>query len=126
MTAHAQIVSKVSVLDSSADCFDCSKAFCDSNDLVALKVQPDSVMAVLRSNLDLGAILLSETYSKNAHSSTGLAREIHAVRSELPIFLRREVVVNLDDLPERDRLLFSACYRIDTITILHSGELEFF
>lgn len=125
MTEQAQIVSKVLVLDSDADCFDRIKEFCDANGLVGLKVQPDNVMAVLRSNLDLGAILLSEKYVGNAQGGTGLARKIHAVRPELPIFLRRETADSLDDVTARDRLLFSAAYTIDAISKLQAVIEEF-
>ncbi len=125
MTEQAQIVSKVLVLDSDAGCFERIKAFCDANGLVGLKVQPDNVMAVLRSNLDLGAILLSEKYGENTQDGTALARKIHAVRPELPIFLRREVVDGVDDIPERDRLLFSAAYTIDSIAKLQAVIEEF-
>nr|WP_315490145.1 chemotaxis protein CheX [uncultured Rhodoferax sp.] len=120
MTEQAKIVSKVLVLDNDASCLDRIKVFCDSNSLVGLKVLPDNVMAVLRSNLDLGAILLSESYAISAQGGIGLARKIHAVRPELPIFLRREAVDGNDDLAERDRPLFSATYTIDTISKLQS------
>ena len=60
MTDQTKIVSKVLVLDTNTSCLEAIKGFCDSNGLVGLKVQPGNVMAVLRSNLDLGAILLSE------------------------------------------------------------------
>ncbi len=125
MTEQAKIVSKVLVLDSNAACLDSIKAFCDGNGLVGLKVQPDNVMAVLRSNLDLGAILLSETYADSAQGGTTLARKIHAVRPELPIFLRREVADTLDDFSDRDRLLFSAAYTIGTISKLQTVIEEF-
>lgn len=125
MSEQSKIVSKVLVLDGNTDCLDRIKLFCDSNGLVGLKVQPDSVMAVLRSNLDLGAILLSETFADGAQSGTALARKIHAVRPELPIFLRREVSDNVDDIPERDRLLFSAAYTIGSISKLEPVIEEF-
>nr|WP_295774459.1 chemotaxis protein CheX [Rhodoferax sp.] len=125
MTEQTKIVSKVLVLDSDAGCFESIKAFCDGNGLVGLKVQPDNVMAVLRSNLDLGAILLSETYGGSAQGGTVLARKIHAVRPELPIFLRREVEDGLNDLSDRDRLLYSAAYTIGTISKLQTVIDEF-
>ncbi len=125
MTDDAKIVSKVLVLDNDPACIDSIKAFCDDNDLVGLKVQPDNVMAVLRSNLDLGAILLSESYANSIQGGTALARKIHAVRPELPIFLRREGSDNLDDLPDRDRLLFSAAYTVGAISKLQTAIAEF-
>jgi len=125
MADDAKIVSKVLVLDIDAACIDSIKAFCDDNDLVGLKVQPDNVMAVLRSNLDLGAILLSENYANNIQGGTVLARKIRAVRPELPIFLRRETTDNLDDIQERDQNLFSIAYTIGSISKLQTALAEF-
>lgn len=125
MTDKSEIVSKVLVLDSDAACFGSIKSFCDANNLVGLKVQPDNVMSVLASNLDLGAILLSEMYVNYQHGGAGLARKMHSIRPELPIFLRRETSDNLDDLPEKDRLLFSAVYTIGNIAKLHGVIKEF-
>lgn len=125
MTDKNEIVSKVLVLDSDVGCLDSIKSFCDANGLVGLKVQPDNVMSVLASNLDLGAILISETYANFQHGGTGLARRMHSVRPELPIFLRRDSEDTLDDLPEKDRLLFSAVYTVGTISKLQSVIEEF-
>ncbi len=119
MNDTAKLVSKVLVIDGSSQCVDRIKMFCDANNLVGLKVQDDNVARVLKSNVDLGGILLSETYSGNTYGGIALAREIHKIRPELPIFLRREVTDCLDDLSERDQKLFSAAYVIDGI-----GELR--
>lgn len=125
MTDKNAIVSKVLVLDSDPACVDNIKAFCDANALVGLKVQPDNVMSVLASNLDLGAILLSETYANYQHGGTGLARRMHSIRPELPIFLRREDTDSLDDFSEKDRLLFSAAYTSATMSKLQGVIEEF-
>ena len=45
-------VSKVLVLDNSATASDVIKQFCSDNDLVALKVRKDALLAVLRTNID--------------------------------------------------------------------------
>ena len=74
MTIDAKIVSKVRVLDSNAACYDSIKAFGDSHYLIGLKVQPDNIMSVLKSNVDLGAILLAEEYGDNAHGGVPLVR----------------------------------------------------
>lgn len=125
MTDKSEIVSKVLVLDSDTACFDTIKSFCDANGLVGLKVQPDNVMSVLASNLDLGAILLSETYADFQHGGVGLARRMRSIRPELPIFLRRDASDSLDDLPEKDRLLFSAVYTAGSISKLQGVIEEF-
>ncbi len=125
MTEHEQTVSKVLILDTNVQCLDEIRAFCESNRLVGLKVQPDNVMAVLRSNLDLGAIFLAESYTDNGDLGTVLARRVHALRPELPIFFRRDVIDGLDDIAEGDRSSFSAGYTISSISKLQAVIEEF-
>lgn len=124
MEDQAKLVSKVLILDSDAACHERIKSFCDENNLVGLKVQDDNVMSVLKSNVDLGAILLSETFFDNEHGGLALARVMHQVRPELPIFLRREQRSDLDDLCENDQRSFSAAYTIDTIDNLRKSITE--
>lgn len=125
MTEQTEIVSKVLVLESNASCLDTIKTFCDSNGLVGLKVHPENVMAVLRSNIDLGAILLSETYIEEGEGAIELARRVHELRPELPIFYRRDAIDGLDGIAEQDRLLISAAYTIASITKLQAATEEF-
>ena len=115
MEDKAKLVSKVLVLDHSPDCHETIKSFCEANNLVGLKVQEDNVMSVLKSNVDLGAILLSEKFFGYAHGGLALAYEMHQIRPELPIFLRREYVDNLDDLSETDKKSFTVAYTLKTI-----------
>ena len=118
MDDHAELISKVLVLDNNRDNLDKIKAFCDNNNLVGLKTHEENVMAVLKSNVEMGAILLSEDYGGCPMSGIVLAREIHDIRPELPIILRREHNETLIDLPERDQMIFSAAYTIDNISKL--------
>ncbi len=120
MNDHAKLVSKVLVLDSDVSCYDKIKTFCDANDLVGLKVAPDNVMSVLRSNVDLGGILLSENYGGSANGGLLMARKIHALRAELPIFLRRDKVATLDGISDDDRKSLSAAFTISDIDGLRS------
>jgi len=55
-------VSKVLVLDDSPVHANAIKRFCDEHNLVGLKVRKNRLLSVLRSNIDLGAILFSESY----------------------------------------------------------------
>ena len=57
MQDAARLVSKVLILERDAACLENLKRFCDEHDLVGLKAAQDSVMSVLRSNVDLGGIL---------------------------------------------------------------------
>ena len=125
MTEETKIVSKVLVLELNPTCLDTIKNFCDNNGLVGLKVHPDNVMSVLRSNLDLGAILLAETYADSGDSGIQLARKIHTLRPELPIFFRRDTIDGLDGIAERDRPLISAAYTVATIAKLQVATEEF-
>ena len=127
MTDDFNLVSKVLVLDSDPACYDSIKAFCDANHLVGLKVQPDNVMSVLRSNVDLGGILLSEDYNGQSQGGIQMAQHIHAIRSELPIFLRRNHRAGLDGIAEAQRKALSVTYTMDTINDLQKviGEYIF-
>lgn len=120
MNDNAQLVSKVLVLDSNKEYFDRIKSFCDNNNLVGLKAQEDNVMVILKSNVDLGAILLSENYRGNVRGGLYLAREIREIRPELPIFLRREQNDSLLDLSEKEQKMFCAAYTIDNISNLRA------
>jgi hypothetical protein len=115
MDAQVKLVSKVLVLDSSDACRDSLKLFCDANGLVGLKVQDGHVMSVLKSNVDLGGIFLSEAYFGSVDGGIALAREIHRIRPELPIFLRWEEANRWEQLSERDRKLFNAAYLIGEV-----------
>ncbi|MDO9237953.1 MAG: chemotaxis protein CheX [Aquabacterium sp.] len=115
MDDQAELVSKVLVLDEDAECAARIKVFCDTNSLVGLRSQSGNVMSVLKSNVDLGAIFLSEGYGSQDTQGLSFARQIHEIRPELPIFLRRQASDNLDDLHELERGLFSEAYTIDNI-----------
>jgi len=118
MSDDTQLVSKVLVLDGNESYFDRIKIFCDNNNLVGVRALEANVLAVLKSNVDLGAILLSEDYGGKAHGGVALARQINRARPELPIFLRREQAANLDGLSEKDRKIFCVAYTIDSIADL--------
>lgn len=123
MTDTNQVVSKVLVLDGDMDRHSPLRAFFDTNHLVALKAQPDNVMGILKSNVDLGAILLHEHYGGRGQG-LAIAREIHHTRPELPIFLRRDARADLSDLGERDAKLFSTAFSIERIDRLREATSE--
>ena len=118
MSEEIKVVSKFLVLDEDQSCHDRIKTFCNENNLVPLKVQADNVMIVLKSNVDLGGILLSENFGGYACAGIDLGRAIHSMRPELPLFLRRDNCENLDDFSPQDRRAFSAAYTIENIADL--------
>jgi hypothetical protein len=67
-------------------------------------------MTVLRSNIDLGAILYSESYGDSSEENAEIALRIHTLRPELPIILRRETLPTLDGIDESLRRVYCAAY----------------
>lgn len=116
----ARLVSKVLVLEGSAACHARIKTFCEDNGLVGLKAQDDNVMSILRSNIDLGGVFIDEDHGAPG-GGLAFGREIHSVRPELPIFLRRAARGGLDDLPEPDRRIFRAGYTADAMDALREA-----
>jgi hypothetical protein len=114
MVEMAQLISKVLVLDDAADCHLRIKEFCDGNHLLGLRAQPDNVMAILKSNVDLGGVFLSEDYGRQAGDGLRFAAEIRRVRPELPIFLRRSAPT-LEEASDSDGGLFYQAYSIENI-----------
>lgn len=125
MEEEMDLVSKVLVLDGNNACRDQIKEFCDRVNLVGLKAQAENVMAVLKSNVDLGCIFVSEMFDGQADGGLALGRKIHQVRPELPIFLRRENTNSLKGLSERDQKVFSAAYTVDRIQDLRTAISEY-
>lgn len=125
MSDSARVVSKVLVIDNNPEIFPVTKLFCVETNLIGLRAHEDTVMDVLKSNVDLGAILLAEAYDGEPTGGLVLARAIHQIRPELPIFLRRESKDDLDDLDEKTRKMFCAGYTIGTMFRLHKYVEEY-
>jgi hypothetical protein len=88
MESSARIQVKVLVLDQDGPAAERIKLFCESRDLVPVKVHPDHLMSVLRSSIDLGAVFLAQDYESHSLAGLRLAQELNIIRPELPIFLR--------------------------------------
>lgn len=117
MTDATLVMSKVLILDDASEHFEQIKQLCDDSRLLGIKPNlgsQDGVMAILRSNVDLGGILLYENYGGPAMGLT-LAQAIHAARPELPIFLRRDGEANLVDLPSSDSNMFCSAFNVSTL-----------
>jgi hypothetical protein len=120
MVDQAELISKVLVLDDDDHAQQRVKQFCDASKLVCVKANASNVLSVLKTNVDLGAIFLSETYRVDDEPALAFAEEIHTIRPELPIFLRREAFGNLDDLDDRQRRLFTAGYTLGDMDAIKS------
>jgi hypothetical protein len=124
-THNDALVSKVLVLDDSATDTEIIKQFCADHHLVALKVRKNRLMSVLRTNIDLGAILYAETYGASPEENAEIALRIHTVRPELPIILRRREQATLDGVPEAVRRVFCAAYTTGDLSGLRRALDEF-
>ena len=107
---NEQPVSKVLVLDNSPQLAPLIKSFCEQNNLCPLKVRKEALTSVLKTNIDLGGILYSESYGDSREEAARIALDIHGARPELPLIIRREKHATLDGLPESIRRIFCAAY----------------
>ena len=95
------------------------KQFFPNNQLIGLRARSYSgVLEVIQKNVALGAVLLCESDDPDGISFGETALEIHKIRPELPIFLRRETVEGLEDLGYALDSAIAAAYRgADTETL---------
>jgi hypothetical protein len=124
MSEVTKIVSKVLVHECDDRALNFLKDICTANNLVGLKVSTgdnevglkdasNEIDDVLRSNVDLGAIFLSEMPDHKGITGLQLCRRIHSTRPELPIFLRCRNATRIEDLDEELREIIAGCYTID-------------
>lgn len=110
------LVSKVLIFEDSVSAQGQLKTFCAEHGLIALKQSEHSSMQMLQANIDLGAVLISETSSDMAEGlgdGFELARRIHQLRRELPIFIRRSGRDDLDDLSAEEKIGIAGAYDLD-------------
>jgi len=108
MTESTKIVSKVLIHEFENVALTVLKDVCIQNNLVGLKVttgdnsvglkdSSNDINEILISNVELGAIFLTEAPDCNGITGLELCTKIHQERPELPIFLRRTKDTILDD-----------------------------
>lgn len=90
MTEDIKIMSKVLVHETNDAHTEALKNFFSTNNLIGLRAGSyKGVMEALNSNIDLGAVFLCEDIEYDGKNGIDLAIEIHKIRTELPIFLRK-------------------------------------
>ena len=89
MTDTTRLQAKVLLLDNDAGQNRDLCAFCASVGLLALQGSAENVAQLLDEHRDLAGVLLAEDMPSSAGDGVQLARAIHALRPELPVFLRR-------------------------------------
>ena len=120
MNEIAPTVSKVLVQEDNLEHADRIKVFCNNNNLIGVKSTKNDIMDLLASKVDLGAIFLSEEISDYGISGVDLGYEINKIRPELPIFLRKESGVLIENMDDIQRASFCAIYDINEIDSLKS------
>ena len=120
MGQQNDVVSKVLVYDPSQAACDEIKIFCKNNNLKVLHVVGDVVTDIIKSNVEFGAVFLSEDQDENGRSGVDLAVEIRKYRAEVPIFLRRNDVSGLEGLTERQQSILAGAYRLQEMSELKS------
>ncbi|MES2188038.1 MAG: chemotaxis protein CheX [Pseudomonadota bacterium] len=115
------LISKVLVLEPDPAQREALGRFCLRNHLQGHKVLAENMLAVLASNIDLGAIFLPEKLGQDVHAGWKLGRQIHTLRPELPLFLRTENECRPDDLPEEFRSCFAALYTASGLPTLDTA-----
>lgn len=113
-----ELVSNVLVLDGNEDAYGVLKVFCQENHLVGFRASADSVNSVLKSNINFGAILISEEAVSNHIDSIELSYQIHLHRPDLPIFLRRYNSDNLIGIPDKYQAIFAGAYCLSKLESL--------
>jgi CheY-specific phosphatase CheX len=81
--------------------------------LQGLRVGRNNIVPVLKSNVDLGGVLLPERIGDDPVAGFAIARLVRSLRPELPIFLRRDVLNG--EMATAERQLFAAMYSLDSM-----------
>ncbi|MDT8999673.1 chemotaxis protein CheX [Paucibacter sp. APW11] len=89
MTETTQLEAKVLLLEHDAGQFNCLTEFCQEVGLMTLPRTAADALTTLAQHKDLGGVLLAEDMPCDGPDGLHLARAIHKIRPELPIFLRR-------------------------------------
>lgn len=111
MEEEIKITSKVLVHEVDDTHMGILKNFFQENNLIGLKAEKfENLIETLKSNIDLGAIILCEEKNIDEIDGVKIAQEIHKMRQELPIFLHRKNNASLDDLPQNVRNIFAGAY----------------
>jgi len=112
-------ICKVLVLDEQPEEAEKVKQFCKKHNLVPTKAHSQHVVDVLSSKIFLGAIFLSEEFDRAGSETVSLGEVIHALRPELPIFLRSSHVSSIEESGDDMQHFYAAKYHADSIDLLN-------
>jgi hypothetical protein len=118
-------ICKLLVLDDNREYSLLLKKFCDERRLVALKARHDRLMSVVRSNIDLGGVLLGDDYGGSVQEAASVALRVKALRPELPIILRVSPQTCPDSLPVSLRNVVCATFNAGEMPALEDAVNEY-
>lgn len=119
MSDAEQTLCKVLVHEAREDQAQIIRQFCEANNLIPLRCKDDTLFDVLKSNVDLGAIFLSESSGENFESGVDLCHQVHKLRPELPIFFKYDSALTEEENDQVNQLGLS--YDINKIDELRSA-----
>ncbi|MCO7226320.1 chemotaxis protein CheX [Pleionea sp. CnH1-48] len=88
MESENEIKSKILVFESDASAEGKIKSFCEEHSIITLKASKKDPMNILKTNTDLGGIIVSDEFESDGLNGNEFAKKIHESRPELPIFMR--------------------------------------
>lgn len=118
MSENKELVSKVLVLDGNEIAHNVLKVYFNKINLVGLRANAKNVEDVLKSQIEFGAVLISEDPVSPGVNTFDLAYTIHKARPDLPILLRRQRTDSLDGIPEKFHKTFTGVYTLSKLEIL--------
>ena len=113
---NTEIVSKVLIHDVSDEAKLQLKVFCQANNLIGLVDNSKDIFEILKSNIDLGAVIIGEGKDAGGTSGIELSQKIHELRPELPIIVRVEDVNDTHKI-EANKAIFAYHYDLDNINL---------
>ena len=112
-----EVLSKVIVIEQSADNLTALRTFFEDCKLLAYRVKKENIPSVLSSNIDLGGIFLSEVDAQGS-SNADLILAIILDRPDLPIFLGMDAGRTYEDLSVEVQKAVAGSYRHNDFTSL--------
>jgi hypothetical protein len=104
-----ELLSKVIIIEHEESALAVLKDFFEQNQLVGYRATKNTILGVLNSSIDMGAIFLP-AHDENGASNLALAVDIHKARPELPIFLRLAPAASPSDIPEEQKRACAGFY----------------
>lgn len=118
MDNNITILSKVFVYETDKNAATIIKSFCERNHLIGVTGSPENVKEVLKTNVDFGAAFICGSIDNDLTCCLNWIELIHNIRRELPIFIRTNTKMSIDEIPEQIKHVIAGVYHIDDLVTL--------